>query len=163
MDPKIWGACMWKSLFSVALTYPLCPGIEDQMRYGQFFESLKDVLPCANCRRNYRMHCRELPYRYFLSGRRDLLLWLTRMHNAVNREQGKPERTIEFYLDRYFANGRRVRKTPETRDSRLPIGTHAALSCERDPPSGHESRFSNGSLVLIAVLVLAGVVSVAIS
>lgn len=53
VDPKLWGKSGWIFLHSVTLGYPNNPTEEDKNNYKIFFNSIKNILPCNNCRQNY--------------------------------------------------------------------------------------------------------------
>lgn len=102
IDPKIWGPSLWKSLFAIGLAYPTDPSADDQYRHLQFFYQLQFVLPCHRCRRNMSRHLSKIPIEHYLQNRTLLLEWLTKVHNEVNEHCGKPPKTTEQYLQRYF-------------------------------------------------------------
>ena len=56
MEPNIWGPSAWTFLHTIALQYPELPTDDDKKQYYIFFNSLKDVLPCPNCRMHYSEH-----------------------------------------------------------------------------------------------------------
>lgn len=53
IDPKLWGKSGWIFLHSVTLGYPNNPTEEDKNNYKIFFNLIKNILPCNNCRKNY--------------------------------------------------------------------------------------------------------------
>ena len=56
MNPKIWGKHAWIFLHSITLAYPNCPTDEEKNNTKNFFISLENILPCYECRRNYKKH-----------------------------------------------------------------------------------------------------------
>jgi len=105
MDPKHWGRPYWVMMFSSALTYPEHPTLDDQHHYKRFFEELRWVLPCKNCKKHYRRMSTELPINPYLNGgRQAVFAWVLKIHNRVNRRLGKPELTAAQAMGKYFPN-----------------------------------------------------------
>jgi hypothetical protein len=84
---QVWGPSMWESLHNITFNYPYNPTEEDKENYYNFFMSLKDVLPCSSCRKNYASHIMEgntkLTYEVFAS-RETLTKWLYNLHKLVS-------------------------------------------------------------------------------
>ncbi len=107
MDPRIWGPDVWRAIHHLALGYPLQPTDQDKADYRTFFVALGAVLPCASCAANYQRHLRELPLEPALDqGGRALFEWTVAMHNLVNVESGKPQRTPDQVLTRLALDNR---------------------------------------------------------
>jgi Erv1 / Alr family len=107
MDPRVWGRAFWSTLHHVALGYPAASPTPAQVEaYRAFYLGVGKVLPCAACQVNYERHLAEFPIDGGpLEGRSALFAWTVALHNAVNREQGKPEWTVQQSLDYYGAGG----------------------------------------------------------
>lgn len=88
MDPKIWGFCGWKFLYSTALMYPKEPSNQVKMNYMNFYNSIEHVIPCDDCGDNYGRHAKILPIDQYLESRNDLFTWVLRMNNSVNKLKG---------------------------------------------------------------------------
>ena len=54
MNPGIWGPHCWIFLHSITLSYPNYPTFQDKQKTKDFFNNLGDILPCMECRRNYK-------------------------------------------------------------------------------------------------------------
>lgn len=101
MDPRIWGADVWRALHHIALGFPAAPSEADKQAYREFFTALGPVLPCQACSDNYARHLRELPLEPYLRANPapadvpygPLFEWSVQMHNMVNKETGKPTRS----------------------------------------------------------------------
>ena len=61
MDPEIWGPHAWQFLHSITLSYPDNPTLEDKNNHAQFFNSLKDILPCQKCQDHFTQNLQENP------------------------------------------------------------------------------------------------------
>lgn len=84
---QVWGPAMWESLHNITFNYPYNPTEEDKENYYNFFMSVKDVLPCSSCRKNYAEHINEsdtlLSYDVF-KNRETLTKWLYKLHKKVS-------------------------------------------------------------------------------
>lgn len=101
MNQNIWGSHLWFSLHTITLNYPLKPTDEDKENYKNFFISLKNVIPCSVCKKNYKRHLNEHPLDDQLNSRKDLVYWLIDIHNMVNGEIGKKILSYETVLKKY--------------------------------------------------------------
>ena len=101
MNQNIWGSHLWFSLHTITFTYPLIPSLEDKQQFKNFFISLKDVIPCSICQKNYKRHLKEFPIENHLNNRKDLVIWLIDVHNMVNSEIGKKVMSYETVIKKY--------------------------------------------------------------
>lgn len=91
MKPEIWGSHAWIFLHSVTMNYPDNPTPQDKREMKDFFNSLKYVLPCEKCAKNFQRNMAKYPLTdKILSSRDSLIKWLIDIHNMVNRENKKP-------------------------------------------------------------------------
>lgn len=89
MLPDIWGPSMWKSIHTIAVSYPLNPTHIDKKNYKQFFKYLAKVLPCKSCSSSFRKYMKHLPIDNYLSTNKRLLYWTYLIHNKVNKKLNK--------------------------------------------------------------------------
>ena len=61
MDPKIWGPFMWFILHIITFNYPENPTPFDKQSYRDFFNNIKHVIPCEQCRKHYTKNIQEHP------------------------------------------------------------------------------------------------------
>ena len=101
MNQNIWGSSLWFSLHTISMNYPNYPNNEDKMNYKDFFVSLKNVIPCTVCKKNYIRHLKENPIDKKLNTRKDLVYWLIDMHNMVNAEIGKKQMSYDAVIQKY--------------------------------------------------------------
>jgi len=105
MNQNLWGPHLWFSLHTMSFNYPVNPTIEDKKNYNFFFTSLKGVIPCSICKKNYIRHLIEHPIDNYLNSKEDLVKWVIDMHNMVNTETGKKNYSyntiIKMYEDVY--------------------------------------------------------------
>ena len=90
MNPKVWGPKLWFSLHTITLNYPKKPTYKHKKIYNNFFINLQYILPCSSCAVNYKKHLDKYPIKENLDCRKDLVLWLIKIHNEVNKQLGKP-------------------------------------------------------------------------
>jgi hypothetical protein len=91
LAPARWGSAGWTFLHYVALSYPSLPSARHVREYGEFVHSLQNVLTCESCRDTMARHLREMPPDASLrAGKHAFFAWTVDLHNAVNRELGKP-------------------------------------------------------------------------
>lgn len=105
MNQNIWGPHLWFSLHSISFNYPLKPTENDRNYYRNFFNNLKEVIPCSVCKKNYIRHLTEHPINNYLNNRKSIVYWVIDMHNMVNVEIGKKiysyDKVIKKYEDVY--------------------------------------------------------------
>jgi hypothetical protein len=90
-----WYHCTWSTIHYLALGYPELPSPDDKSNYKAFFLALGPVLPCKKCSVNYQRHLQEIPIDPYLANTTTLFEWTVKLHNIVNRENNKPEWTVE--------------------------------------------------------------------
>lgn len=98
-NQNTWGPACWFMLHSATFNYPINPTLEDKKNYYNFFTSLKNILPCGYCRKNYERNLVENPIK--LNCRKDLACWLIDLHNEVNGKEGKRHYSYEEVLRIY--------------------------------------------------------------
>lgn len=107
METEVWGPSAWRFLHLITFQYPEKPKDPDKRNYYVFFNSLKDVLPCPNCREHYSNHFEKQPIQ--LESRKELIEWLIDIHNEVNLMLGKKEYSYDeiygLYDGIYDSNG----------------------------------------------------------
>ena len=101
MDPKIWGPFMWFILHIITFNYPEKPSSFDKQSYRDFFISLKNIIPCEQCRKHYTKNIQEHPITPHLDNKKNLIEWLIKIHNLVNISLNKRVYTTEEVLETY--------------------------------------------------------------
>ena len=105
MNQNLWGPHLWFSLHTISFNYQTKPTIEDKKNYNFFFTSIKEVIPCSICKKNYIRHLIEHPIDNYLNSKEELVKWVIDMHNMVNTETGKKNYSyntiIKMYEDVY--------------------------------------------------------------
>ena len=101
MDPKIWGPFMWFVLHIITFNYPENPTPFHKESYRDFFNTLKNIIPCEQCRKHYAKHIQEYPISPHLDTKKQLIEWLIHIHNMVNISLNKKTYSTEEVLTTY--------------------------------------------------------------
>jgi hypothetical protein len=101
MDPQLWGPQLWYVLHIISMSYPKEPTEYTKRAYHDFFNNLKDVLPCEICKKHYSKFIMEYPVTPHLDTRENLVKWVIQIHNFVNLELGKPVMDVETVIALY--------------------------------------------------------------
>ena len=101
MNPKIWGPHLWFILHIITFKYPKKPSNYDKDYHRDFFNNLKNILPCDDCKKHYSKNIQEYPITPHLDSREKLIDWLIHIHNQVNVSLNKPLLTRKEILDIY--------------------------------------------------------------
>lgn len=106
MNPKVWGEPCWIFLFSIAFNYPDNPNVEMQKRTRKFLKSLKYVLPCETCQKNYARNIEQYKIKTAVRTKIDFLNWLINIYNSVRKENGKSpqpdKKIIKHFSSKYL-------------------------------------------------------------
>jgi hypothetical protein len=87
---SIWGPPMWTTLHIISFTYPENPSKEDKQNYYDFFNNLKNILPCQMCRKNLIKNLKNHKLtKDVFKNRYTLSLWVYQLHEIVNKMLGK--------------------------------------------------------------------------
>ena len=98
--PENWGPHGWKFIHFITLGYPDNPSEQDKINYKTFLTSIKNVLPCSICANHYKQNLIDNPLDdNVLSSRINLINWGIKVHNAVNKSNGKKEYSFEEGLE----------------------------------------------------------------
>lgn len=90
MNPKLWGPNFWYILHIVTFSYPKNPTENDKNSYRDFFNILRYILPCDDCKKHYTKYITQYPITPHLDSKANLIKWLIQIHNFVNISLGKP-------------------------------------------------------------------------
>ena len=98
MSPNVWGPFLWTTMHIVSLGYPATPSQEEKDNAVRFYESLKTMIPCPICQEHYKQILEELPIAAAVKSRDTLINWVFAVHNKVNVQLGKPEKSFDQYV-----------------------------------------------------------------
>ena len=92
MNPNTWGPYGWYFLHALTFAYPMNIKEEDKSRMINFINLFKELIPCDNCKKNFRNHLIKYPLTDdILSSRQTLIIWMLNIHNEVNKITRKPQ------------------------------------------------------------------------
>ena len=105
-NPSVWGPPTWTSMHIFAARFPEYfesekHFVEVQRKYSTYFDSLKEVLPCGPCRRDYTQLLEEYPVEKAAISRYHLSRWVWNIHNIVNRKLRKREFSWTNFVMKY--------------------------------------------------------------
>lgn len=99
--PAEWGPSCWHFTDCLIFSYPVVPSPEDQKRMLQYFELLKELLPCYSCRKHFQRMMKEDSVERHLYSREALARWWHEKHNMVNERLGKPQWPFHKYVTEF--------------------------------------------------------------
>lgn len=99
ISPSIWGKPLWEMFNCIAFAYPDTPTDEQKTDVINFFNSVKKILPCGECKQHFIKLLEEHSIENNIANREQLLRWVNMIHNKVNVRLGKPEYSYEQLLD----------------------------------------------------------------
>ena len=95
MKPKQWGPIVWYLIHSVAYNINDDEYFHNyKTSYFNFYESLKDIIPCPICRGHFSKIMKKKDI-YKCRNKRDLINWTINKHNQVNKKLKKKIFNIE--------------------------------------------------------------------
>lgn len=103
--PTVFGPYFWSVIHMTSMSAGKDLTPDKARAYIQFFESMPEILPCAQCGKHLRENLTLLP-----PDTTDLFRWSVDLHNLVNSQLNKPEIPYEKAL-RYWST--RCSKTSE--------------------------------------------------
>lgn len=111
MKPTEWGPIVWYLIHSVAYNINDDDYFNDyKTSYFNFYESLKDIIPCPICRGHFSGIMKKKDI-YKCKNKRDLITWTINKHNKVNQRLKKTKLNIND-CDKIYAklNNKKIYK-----------------------------------------------------
>lgn len=92
---------IWFSLHCVSFGYPVKPTPPDQDHYKRWLLSWGDVLPCKQCRQNFKKNLEDLSFdsAVHLKSRDSFVQFIWTLHNHVNLKLGKDQHPLKEFDD----------------------------------------------------------------
>lgn len=84
--PTVFGPYFWSVIHMTAMSAGKNIPPHKAQAYIRFFESMPDILPCAQCGKHLRENLIMIPPDPI-----DLFRWTVELHNLVNSQLNKPE------------------------------------------------------------------------
>jgi len=101
MNSEIWGPHAWMFLHSITFTYPHEPDFKVKKHFLNFFDNLKNIIPCEICKKHYINNLQKHPLIDSLNSKEDLIKWLVNIHNEINIINGKRVWTYDEVVEHY--------------------------------------------------------------
>jgi len=103
LSPLHWGPKTWFFLESAAMGYPLSPTDDEKTSAKNLLVSLKDLLPCENCRIHYKQYIDKYTPQLdnIVKDRDTLITFINDLHNDVRKRNKQNTRSIEDVFDYY--------------------------------------------------------------
>lgn len=96
IDPSIWGSSLWNTMEALACTL----NHRNRMDIKKFFDILRCVLPCENCRNHYNQYYNEYPISDYMETPLTLLLWIYKLKSMIKvRQQKKIDVDFLTFID----------------------------------------------------------------
>lgn len=103
MITSVWGPGAWHFLHTISFNYPVHPTKQEKKEYMNFIFSMKNVLPCGKCRKNFKKNLKTLPLTLkAMKSRATFSKYVYSLHEVVNKMLGKKSNlTYEQVKERY--------------------------------------------------------------
>lgn len=106
ISPNCFGPPTWTLLHMLSFNYPekISESVEDfdlRNNMYNFFELLGYILPCQQCRENYKKKFYNLDLMASLDTREDFIKWVYNLHDLVNQHLGKKSPSLESVKETY--------------------------------------------------------------
>lgn len=99
VDPARWGGKFWSTYHLIAYAYPEEPNKETRDAAFAFFDSMRSLVPCSECRDGYRERWQQYDLRQHLDTRASLIEWVILMHDSVNEKLGVPPLDYAAFME----------------------------------------------------------------
>ena len=91
-DPKVWGPHFWFVMKSAVDNFPLKASSQVQKQYINFFTSLKEILPCEDCKGHYTHLLKQYPIENYIHSPQELTAWYGIIYqNSSKKTKEKPQ------------------------------------------------------------------------
>lgn len=111
INAAIWGDSLWTMMYAIVLNYPDFPTLQDKTTVTNWFESLATVIPCIDCRTDYRNNLKTQQINTFVSSKIALCSWLVTIHNITNTKLNDPLVSLDTIISTKFGGKRDIQLT----------------------------------------------------
>ena len=101
-DPEVWGPHYWFFLMTIAISYPLKANEVTRKKYYDFISNLPLFVPHPQIGNKFSDLLDKYPVSPYLEGKDAFLKWVNFIHNKINVQHGKDEKTLTESLDAYY-------------------------------------------------------------
>lgn len=87
-----WGPLGWMTLHSASMIYPENPSTAERVLIEKFIDLFGDSISCYHCKSHFLSSRSSYVQSYpgYLNSKKDFMLFVFRIHNAVNKRLDKP-------------------------------------------------------------------------
>nr|QBK87493.1 MAG: Erv1/Alr family disulfide (thiol) oxidoreductase [Marseillevirus LCMAC201] len=97
LSNSYWGESIWRTLYTIAYTYPEDPADEMQRYTNTLYETIGHLLPCEECKKHYFSFLEQHPVQQATT-RSTLLSWVNSLHNSVNQKLELPTELLSVRI-----------------------------------------------------------------
>lgn len=121
---NLFDKSFWIVLHTMSFIYPEDPNIDDKKKNYNFIKSIRDIIPCEVCKRDYTNYINETIHQpenkpenepetnpdksikityesNVLKNKQNYTRWVIKFHNRVNKNLNKKEYSFEEVKDYY--------------------------------------------------------------
>jgi len=90
LNPEYWGPHFWEVMYLAAVGFSSEPTVNEKIGFRMFYDSLRYVLPCQKCRKEYDQYVNQFPLTSDDTSSPHMLFdWVYRLHSHVTRRLSK--------------------------------------------------------------------------
>lgn len=101
-DPEVWGPHYWFFLMTIAISYPLKANDVTRKKYYDLISNVPLFIPHPPIGNKFSNLLDKYPVSPYLEGKDAFLKWVNFIHNKINVELGKDEKTLTESLNSYY-------------------------------------------------------------
>ena len=101
-DPEVWGPHYWFFLMTIAISYPLKSNDVTRKKYYDLISNIPLFIPHPPIGNKFSDLLDKYPVSPYLEGKDAFLKWVNFIHNKINIELGKDEKTLTESLNSYY-------------------------------------------------------------
>jgi len=101
-DPEVWGPHYWFFLMTIAISYPLKANDVTRKKYYDLISNIPLFIPHPPIGNKFSDLLDKYPVSPYLEGKDAFLKWVNFIHNKINIELGKDEKTLTESLNSYY-------------------------------------------------------------
>jgi len=101
-DPNVWGPKYWFFIMTLAINYPLKANETTKKKYYDLISNFPLFIPHPQIGNKFSELLDKYPVSPYLDGKDSFLKWVHFIHNKINIDLNKDEKTLTEALDEYY-------------------------------------------------------------
>lgn len=101
IDPDQWGLHFWHTMEAIACTL----NVENKNYIYDFFNNLRYIIPCENCRNHYNLYFMENNINDYMENCLTILIWLYILKSKIKKRQNiecpKFNNYLNYVMEKY--------------------------------------------------------------